>query len=625
MCGIFGVMSQNILIQKAQESQKLIAHRGPDSTTEYLNQEQGVYLAFHRLSIQDLSINADQPMFSHCKRIIVMLNGEIYNFKILRSKLINSGYIFRSNSDTEVILAGYQIWGLKKLLNEIDGMFAIVIIDFNKNILILIRDNFGIKPMYFKLDNGNLIFSSEIKPILNYQGSNELDMINLRNEVLFTSLPHNNGTNFKNIFKVKQGEYLVYQLDEKKVSSEKYFDLKDLIDPKEYNINSQLSRRKIAKKVESVLTDAVQSSLITDSRVGVLLSGGLDSSIIARLASKLEDNSVECFSLNNSDSYKQLNIFEKKFSNTSYRIRLDEFETFKNLGTLIFNLEHINKTESWILGRVCELAKTRGVKSLLSGDGSDELFAGYNEHVESYLNSKLKRNFLTSKLLKFLYNNGFDNFSNLYSSLKPSSSALLKVPLDAFIHSGEGILATNEAENVYGFEPNPTIRAGNGLLFTEISFWIERFLLRADKYSSNSSTEIRLPYLRKDVVKLALNIPFNKKIKFKLNFNNRRIFQTKVILRLVARNLDIPKNIVNQRKVGTNFTNDQIINKLFDSWNFTELNRYFNWNIINSPELSYLYPSRLKVSLISGDIFIRIFNNCESPYAINEKIKNILE
>ena len=245
MCGIFGVASKKINEVKAQEANQFLKHRGPDSSGTYINQDLGVFIGFSRLAIQDLSDAGNQPLQTSNGLIILAFNGEIYNFKELRTLLVDQGYEFKSKSDSEVILAGYVTWGIDKLLNEIDGMFAVTIIDKILNKIIIFRDHFGIKPLYYYIDKENFIFSSEIKPMISYLGRQEFDNFNLMNSILFTGIPRSNGTNFKKISRVMPGELVFFDLLTKQLVAQRYFELRQLINEDEYRVNRNLSRKQL--------------------------------------------------------------------------------------------------------------------------------------------------------------------------------------------------------------------------------------------------------------------------------------------------------------------------------------------------------------------------------------------
>lgn len=627
MCGIFGVASKKINEVKAQEANQFLKHRGPDSSGTYINQDLGVFIGFSRLAIQDLSDAGNQPLQTSNGLIILAFNGEIYNFKELRTLLVDQGYEFKSKSDSEVILAGYVTWGIDKLLNEIDGMFAVTIIDKILNKIIIFRDHFGIKPLYYYIDKENFIFSSEIKPMISYLGRQEFDNFNLMNSILFTGIPRSNGTNFKKISRVMPGELVFFDLLTKQLVAQRYFELRQLINEDEYRVNRNLSRKQLSLKIGEKLSESLRTTVVSDVNLGVLFSGGLDSSLVTRIYDELTGNPSQCFSFLNKDSREPTKVFRETFQNPVSYTEVDSSASLKNLGTLIYSMEDINKAESWVLGKVCNNARESGYKSLLTGDGADELFGGYNEHTNFYLNRKFNNGKIISKIFKLLESIGFDSWVNLFYSTKPINSGLLSFPIDLLLHNGKGFDEFCKSNDYYSFEKDAAVRAANALLFDEVAYWIERFMLRADRFSMFNSIELRLPFVRKDLVQLALNIPFNKKIKLKLTWKSKRFYETKTLLRGLAKTLGIPRAIFSQRKVGTNFTTSSEIEKLFSNWNFSDLEDYFGWDfrMIRSTGDKNIIPDRLKISLISGDIFIRLFFKEEAKEKIDSELASILQ
>ncbi len=624
MCGLIGAIDSNISSEKFKLAQDSICHRGPDSTASHIDKELNLHLGFSRLAIQDLSEAGNQPMHSENGLYTLLFNGEIYNFPQLKEELMKLGYSFKSNSDSEVILAGYQLWGLNCLLEKIDGMFAIAVIDRKSRQIHLIRDHFGIKPLFYYLHKNVFYFASEIKPILKMLQVYEINLENLEQAIYFTSLPRNRGSNIKNVNRVLPGECVTLNLVTMEKSELIYFELKDLIDIEEYCKNSKLSRKEIAKKLGGLLKANVKSTLISDAKVGVLFSGGLDSSIITRFTHQSTEIKPKLFSLFNAESEKPIKKFLSKFENELSFVTSDNKETLKNLGSLVYFLEDINKAESWVLGKVCSEAKNQGYKSLVTGDGADELFAGYNDHALFYIQNKIKFNRILSLIEKSFIEIGFDKFTNLFSTIKPARVELIEAPIDLLINKGRGIRSFDSAMKIYGFEENYPVRAANALLYEELNFWIERFMLRADRFSMVNSIELRLPFLRREIVRFALNTPFNKKIRFGFNVRSKRFFESKSILRILARELDIPKFIVRQRKIGTTFSNHKMIVKLFLNWNFSKLEESLGIEINQREDSYFLNPDRLMVSLICGDIFLRIFHYRIPPEEVNAELSRIL-
>ncbi len=624
MCGLIGAIDSNISAENFRIAQKSIFHRGPDSSGSHIDKELNLYLGFSRLAIQDLSEAGNQPMYSENGLYTLLFNGEIYNFLMLKEELKKLEYRFKSNSDSEVILAGFQLWGLEVLLEKLDGMFSIVLVDKSLKQIHLIRDPFGIKPLFYYLDQNVFYFASEIKPILKMFPKYEIDLQNLEKSIYFTSLPRNRGSNIKGVNRVLPGECVTLNLNTMQIKEFMYFQIKDLIDKAEYAENSKLSRKDIARKLGDLLKCNVESTLISDAKLGVLFSGGLDSSIIARFTNQSQEIKPKCFSLLNAESEEPIKKFVAKFKNDLSFVTSDNNETFKNLGSLIYSLEDINKAEAWVLGKVCKEAKNQGYKSLVTGDGADELFAGYNDHALFYIQNKIKSIKILSFLEKSLIENGFDKFTNLFSTIKPARVELIEAPIDLLVNKGKGMSSFEKAMKVYEFEENYPVRAANALLYEELNFWIERFMLRADRFSMINSVELRLPFLRRDIVRFAINTPFNKKIKFGLNVSSKRLFESKSILRDLAQELGIPNRIIRQRKIGTTFSNHETILKLFSNWDFSILKDLLGIEINQKKDSYFSNPDRLMVSLICGDIFLRIFYHHITPDEVNNELARIL-
>ena len=626
MCGIFGVVSRKIDEVKAQEANCLLAHRGPDSNGTYIDRSLGIFIGFHRLSIQDLSEAGNQPLKTSDGSVILAFNGEIYNFKDLRRLLVEQGYKFESNSDSEVILAGYVLWGIDQLLKVLDGMFAVIIFDKLLNKIVIFRDQFGIKPLFYYLDQKHFIFSSEIKPIISYLGSQELNLSNLMNSILFTGIPRSNGTNFKNVLRVMPGEIVFCDLLTYQSVTQRYFELHELIDEDEYRVNKDLSRKQLSLKIGEKLTESLRTAVMSDANLGVLFSGGLDSSLITKSVDELIGNPSQCFTLLNKDSIEPTKAYRIKYKNPISYTETSASETLENLGTLVHALEDINKAESWALGKVCKTARDSEYKSLLTGDGADELFGGYNDHANYYLNRKLLNNKITSKLYRLFEIIGFDSWVSLFASTKPADPELLTLPIDLMLHSGKGYFAFSKSIKYYAFEEDTSIRAANALLYEEVNYWIERFMLRADRFSMFNSIELRLPFVRKDLIRLALNIPFDKKIKFRLAWKSKRFYETKTLLRGLAKTLGIPRIVFSQRKIGTQYTTSSEIDKLFSNWDLSELVNSFGWDlsVVQSEGEKNRIPDRLKVSLVCGDIFIRLFQNGVTKEEIDSDLVSIM-
>ena len=422
------------------------------------------------------------------------------------------------------------------------------------------------------------------------------------------------------------GEVVFYDLLADQLVTQKYFELRELIDEDEYKTNRALSRKQLSLKIGRRLSESLRTTAVSDAKLGVLFSGGLDSSLITKSYDEITGNLSQCFTLINEDSSAPTKIFRRKYGIPISYTEISPSATLENLGTLIHGLEDINKAESWALGRVCKNARDSGYKSLLTGDGADELFGGYNDHANYYLNRRLLNGKKTSKVYRILEILGFNSWVSLFASTKPANSELITLPLDLLLHSGKGYSAFRKSNEYYSFEKDTAVRSSNALLFDEVDYWIERFMLRADRFSMLNSIELRLPFVRKDVVQLALNIPFNKKIKFKLAWKSKRSFETKTLLRGLAKTLGIPRKIISQRKIGTQFTSSSQIDKLFSKWDFSELIDCFGWDLsmVQKEDNKKIIPDRLKLSLICGDIFLRLFQKGVTKEEIDSELVSIM-
>jgi asparagine synthase (glutamine-hydrolysing) len=284
MCGIYGYVSNKYIDLKRMGA--TILHRGPDAQGLY--NDKNVGLGHNRLSILDLSRAADQPMTSRSGRYVITYNGEIYNFQVLKKKLERMGVNFSTNSDTEVILEGFEQWGVE-LFKDLNGMFAFAIYDKKFNKIYIARDRFGIKPLYFYHKHQDLIFSSEIKAILASEIVNTSLDYQAFHEYLHYSTSLGKSTFYRDIKKLEPGHYIEYQINT------------HFIEIKKYNLNYDVEKssdtlEESVIKARNLFEDAVRSQLISDVPVGVFLSGGVDSTAITAYATKHYNGTIKTFS-----------------------------------------------------------------------------------------------------------------------------------------------------------------------------------------------------------------------------------------------------------------------------------------------------------------------------------------
>jgi asparagine synthase (glutamine-hydrolysing) len=400
MCGIAGFVGQGNH-EDLNSMSEAIAYRGPDNRGEYRDKQSGLFFAHRRLSIVDKD-NGAQPMQDSTANLVIVFNGEIYNCFDLRKQLIQDGYVFRSShSDTEVLLNGYRKWG-NELPNHLNGMFAFAIYDNLENKIFLARDRFGEKPLYYFSDNKNFIFSSELKSLTQHSVvKEEIDNISLQKYFAYGYLP-GSLTIYKKCFKLKPAHYAIFNLSSKEVNTRPYWSFKLTPD---YSITNE---DLVLEELDYLLGNAVESRLMSDMPLGFFLSGGLDSSSVLAYATKLLDK-------------EQINSFtigfkEKSFDESSHAKRVSDFLGINN-HLKILNLDDVKSLCPQILAKLdepiadasilptyflSEFAK-KHVSVALSGDGGDEMFAGYDPFsalkIAEYYN-KFIPNILHNKIIK---------------------------------------------------------------------------------------------------------------------------------------------------------------------------------------------------------------------------------
>ena len=404
MCGITGYIHLN---NKSIKDSSVILnmlnvqkHRGPDdSGIRAFNLRSGQslklplikpypvnegfegVLGFNRLSILDLSSRGHQPMVSPDNKIILTLNGEIYNAFDYKEELEKSGFSFKSRTDTEIVLALYLKYGFEEMLSRLNGMFAIVIVDLVKKKILVTRDRFGIKPMYYIFNSKIFAFSSELKSFKYLNGFNfELEEDRLDEFLLFRN--NLNGTLFKEVQTLTPGTYLSFN-HEKGLVKNQYFNINN------YTRSSEITGDldSYVEMLESSLSKSVTRQLVSDVKLGCQLSGGIDSSLVAWLANRnSEKNNFESVSIIFNDQRfseeEYINRVTDRLGIISHKFLLDGDDFFDKIESATWHLEtpinHPNTTAIYLLS---QKAKDY-VTVLLSGEGADEIFGGYGRFHE---------------------------------------------------------------------------------------------------------------------------------------------------------------------------------------------------------------------------------------------------
>ena len=363
----------------------VLRHRGPDygDVNFFETSNSAIGLGHRRLSIMDVSSNGNQPMFSDDKKVVIILNGEIYNFKEIRDELQKFGHTFHSDSDTEVVIKAYQQYGIESVHKYI-GMFAFVLYDIEKQVIYLLRDRAGVKPLYYFHKNDCLLFASELKSIYSYpvfeKNINE-EAVSLFFKYAYIRAPH---TIFKNTYKVKPGHYLRLDLTNKHVEEIKYYDVFDYYNKPKLRISEQ----EALEEVERLFISAFQYRMVSDVPVGIFLSGGYDSSVVAAVLQKNNSAKLKTFTIgfhehkfNEAPHAKKIAEYLGTDHHEYYCTTKEALDIFPLLADIYD--EPFGDSSSIPTTLVSRFAR-KEVTVSLSADGGDEIFAGYGryEHLK---------------------------------------------------------------------------------------------------------------------------------------------------------------------------------------------------------------------------------------------------
>lgn len=422
MCSIFGQVNfKKNLFEKNKfiEASNLMMSRGPDSAS-YLTDNSYYQFAFNRLAIQDLNVTGNQPMVSSCKRYVCIFNGEIYNFKNIFKEIKNE-FKWRGSSDTEVLLNAWSIWQ-EKSLDKIDGMFAFAIWDLEKKKLTLGRDRIGEKPLYYFTDENSIIFSSRPKSILKIYPNlkKNIDKESLNFYLSAGYFPRKKSF-YSNIEKLEPGTCLNFS--EKNLSINKYWDINKFYPPK---INENLIDYNV-DKCEELLTESIYDRLISDKPLGFFLSGGIDSSLIVSLASKIiKKENIKAFNLGFDETdFDESNDAELVANHLGIKLNKKKLDAKQLLDLFPKFYENFDEpfadTACFPLMAISEFAKKK-VDVVITGDGGDELFGGYPYYsiIDTFHKFNGPLSFFgkllpLSLMSKYLTNNKLELFSKLFN------------------------------------------------------------------------------------------------------------------------------------------------------------------------------------------------------------------
>lgn len=597
MCGILGIFHHSsrgtVSASLLTEMRDTMIHRGPDGGNLWIGPDRRIGLAHRRLSIIDLSTSASQPMCNEDGRVWTTFNGEIYNHLGLRQQLTAAGHRFlTAGSDTETLVHGYEEWGFQGLLQRISGDYAFAIWDANRRTLSLARDRIGVKPLYFSLQNGMLLFASEIKAILAHPDvERDVDPCAMNHYLTFLTTPAPM-TMFKGIYKLPAG-YLLQIDDGGECRAERYWDAvpgQGIPDAEVAGLSRSAREDFYVQGIRKRLSDAVDERMMSDVPFGVFLSGGIDSSTNVAMMAQLMDRPVDTFTVGFSDStylneLDYARLVAKKFKTNHHEILIAEKDMSGYLEDLIIHQDE--PLADWVcvpLYFVSKLAKDSGVTVIQVGEGSDEQFCGYNSYM-GYLrmhNACWKP--FQQYLPKFAQHgiaSAFTAASSLSPSLEPYADIVERAAHDRevfwsgavsfwdsrkrqLVNAGtifpdnlpEVLIRTGMLPASY-FDPDtfhviesflgPFDRDHPGrdvltrMIYNEFKLRLpELLLMRVDKVTMSVSIEARVPFLAYKLVEFTMDIPQEYKVQGRVS---------KYLLKKAVEGL-IPDEIIHRKKMG---------------------------------------------------------------------------
>jgi asparagine synthase (glutamine-hydrolysing) len=593
-------------------------HRGPDKSGIYFNKKKKIILAHRRLSVLDLSRKAYQPMFTKNKKKIITYNGEIYNHQEIREflKSLKCKINWQSSSDTETLIEAISKIGLKATLKKTRGMFAFAFFDTDERSLYLVRDRFGEKPLYYYYDKKKLFFFSEIPKKNFFQQTLNLDNKSISFFLKYNFIKTPNSI-YKNIKKVLPGTYIKFKIKNKKIIKKNYI----YWQPKIVNKNNcYLQTNKISfysNKLEKILKLVVKDNCISDVPLGIFLSGGVDSSLITSIASKIFNKKINTFSLGlkNDKDYSELVYAEKisKYLKTNHKsFKISNSHIIDLIEDILDSYDEPFSDSSQILTYIlCKFTK-KHAKVVLTGDGGDEMFGGYNRYIVIYYLEKLMNllkiksidNFMIKNCIRFLGQTLSPKIISLLFSYSENKHEKIKnilhynneIELFNLLTSNNNYLSLKKIFNTNSSMRNSiSLCEGNNLLSKFINTDIKNYLpddllVKVDRASMSFGLECRAPFLDLRVYNFSQKIPMDIKI---------RNFRGKYILReLLSKYL--PLEYLAPKKMGFSFSLGKLLmNKDFYKWSaklisneMLRKNKFINYH--EAKKIVYLHFSKKK-------------------------------
>jgi len=519
MCGIVGLIRNNFAIEKVEleKMNNTQVHRGPDGEGYYIDNNIG--FAHRRLSIIDIE-SGQQPMSTNNNNYWITYNGELYNYLELKSELESKGHQFATKSDTEVVLYAYKEWG-KECVNRFRGMFAFAIHDKINNYVFLARDQFGIKPLVYRVSNDFFAFSSEIKALTKVIGPSpigSLQSLDIYLTLQYIPAPH---TIFKNVYKLPPAHYLIVNEKGNIIEKERYYDISFKPQRKNDSLNW-------LEKTENAITNSINSQLISDVPFGVFLSGGIDSTLVALKMSKILDKPLKAFTIG---------FHEKEYSEIKYAehaakkmgVELISEIVSESATDILPNLINNHYGEpfgdpstipTWFVSRLAR----KEVTMVLTGDGGDEMFGGYHSYQSwmkgtpnNIINKKLQLKqylgiprYLIGMYKAYLKNGKSLNNLSDWINIMAFTTVEFRNQLwrkDVYNNSANSISSFNQAH----LKSNKKDRLSYAQYIDINTYLPFDILTKVDVSSMANSLETRPPLLDVELAKIVEQLPVHEK------------------------------------------------------------------------------------------------------------------
>lgn len=540
MCGICGftgeIVDRNKVIEQMAD---VITHRGPDSCGYFINDD--ISMGFRRLSIIDLD-DGSQPIYNEDKTLVLTFNGEIYNYKELREELINDGHVFLTHTDSEVLIHGFEQWG-EALLNKLRGMFGFAIFNTIDKSIFLARDFFGIKPMHYAMIGNSFVYASEIKSILKFPGfEKKFNYKTLDNYLSFQyAVPPE--TFFEGVYCLLPGHYLWYK--DNKIETTRYFEAR-------FNPDDNIKLDDAVDEIENVFEESVNAHKISDVEVGCFLSSGVDSSYVSTY---FPDQKTFTVGFDFGEKYNEISWAQrvsKEIGAEHHAKIISSDEFWDSIDTVQYHMDQPLADPSCIALYFVSKLASEHVKVVLSGEGADELFGGYTVYNEPHVFKWYQRlipGCVRHGLAKFVGSIPFffrgqsfiirgsrhteeKYIGNAFMFTKEDKQKLLK---DPSIATRPQDLCKDFYSKVKDYDEETKMQ------YLDINLWmVGDILLKADRMSMANSLELRVPFLDKEVFKVASKLP----TKLRVNRKN-----TKYAMRMAAMR-HLPESTAQKEKLG---------------------------------------------------------------------------